>query len=182
MKGSEIIGALIEAIRFAADRHRHQRRKGLDASPYINHTIEVAEVLVRVGDVDDLEVLQAAILHDTLEDTETTPEELEASFGPTVRRLVEEVSDDTSLPKDQRKRLQVEHAPGLSPGAKQIKIADKSCNVHDVTHAPPESWSVERRQAYLGWTEKVVAGCRGCNPALERFYDERLAEACELIR
>jgi guanosine-3',5'-bis(diphosphate) 3'-pyrophosphohydrolase len=88
---------------------------------------------------------------------------------------VEEVSEDKSLPKEERKRLQIEHAQGLSPGAKQIKIADKICNVRDVTHTPP-NWSLERRREYLRWAENVVAGCRGSNPDLEHRFDEALRE------
>ena len=166
---------LLTALHFAADKHRDQRRKGECASPYINHPIEVAELLVRVGGVTDIVLLQAAILHDTLEDTETTAQELETRFGSTVRRLVEEVSDDKSLPKEQRKLLQVAYAPTLSREARQIKLADKICNLHDLTNRPPSDWPAERRIAYLDWSEQVVAGCRGVNARLEREFDEVLS-------
>lgn len=165
---------LLEALHFSADRHRDQRRKGASRAPYINHPIEVAHVLAGVGEVTDLDTLLAAILHDTIEDTGTSAEELVSRFGRTVGGLVEEVTDDKRLPKDERKRRQIQHAAHASPGAKQIKLADKICNVRDVTHAPPSDWSHERRVAYLDWTEQVVAGCRGVNPALERHYDEVL--------
>lgn len=167
---------LFAALHFAADKHRDQRRKGECASPYINHPIEVAELLVRVGGVTDFRILQAAVLHDTLEDTQATAEELEARFGATVRGLVEEVTDDKSLPKAERKRLQVQHAPSLSAGARQIKIADKICNVRDVCMRPPRDWPMDRRLEYLAWAERVVAGCRGVNAALERQFDRILAE------
>lgn len=163
--------ALLRALRFAAAKHRDQRRKDPEASPYINHPIEVADVLVRVGRVEDLEVLQASILHDTIEDTDTSPPELEAEFGSAVRRLVEEVTDDKRLPKQDRKRLQIEHAPTLSERAKLIKLADKICNVRDVDRSPPPDWSDERRAEYLAWSRRVVEGCRGVNPALEREFD-----------
>ena len=166
--------ALLKALHFAADKHRDQRRKDVDASPYINHPIEVAELLARVGGVTDLVTLQGAILHDTIEDTDTTPEELEEVFGPEVRSVVEEVTDDTNLPKADRKRLQIEHARRGSQKAKTIKLGDKIANVRDVTNAPPKSWSVERRREYLDWTDQVVQGCRGSNPGLERYYDEVL--------
>lgn len=117
----------------------------------------------------------AAVLHDTVEDTETTPEELEARFGREVRGLVLEITDDKSLPKEDRKRLQIEHAPSRSRKAKLIKQADMIANARDVTLAPPADWSLERRRAYLDWTERVVAGCRGGNPTLERDYDEVLS-------
>src|SRR4051794_29805879 len=119
------IPALLKALKFAAQKHRNQRRKDSDASPYINHLIEVAEALASVGGITDLTTLQAAVLHDTIEDTQTSPEELEALFGSEVRGLVEEMTDDKRLPKAERKRLQTERAPRLSNRAKQIKIADK---------------------------------------------------------
>ena len=144
--------ALLTSLHFAADKHRDQRRKSQEACPYINHPIEVAEILSRVGGVTDLATLQAAILHDTIEDTQTTSEELEARFGAEVRRLVDEVSDDQRLPKAERKRLQIEHAPYLSPKAKLIKIADKISNVRDVTHSPtcPLAPSTALRVSGLG--------------------------------
>jgi guanosine-3',5'-bis(diphosphate) 3'-pyrophosphohydrolase len=178
---SRIPNRLIKALKFAADKHRHQRRKDTESSPFINHPIEVAEVLVVIGDVDRIEVLQAAILHDTIEDTETTAAELEHNFGAEVRNLVEEVTDDKNLPKEERKRLQIERAAGLSAGAKQIKLADKICNVRDVTHAPPANWTLQRRRDYLDWTEQVVAGCRKTNLRLERCYDRVLRDGRERL-
>jgi guanosine-3',5'-bis(diphosphate) 3'-pyrophosphohydrolase len=170
---------LLQALHFSAEKHRDQRRKGRGASPYINHPIEVASVLATVGGVTDVATLMAAVLHDTLEDTETTPDELEARFGAEVRRIVEEVTDDKRLPKADRKRLQVERAPGASARAKLVKLGDKICNVRDVAHDPPVGWPLARRREYLDWTEQVVRGCRGCNGALERYYDALLAEARE---
>jgi guanosine-3',5'-bis(diphosphate) 3'-pyrophosphohydrolase len=165
---------LLDALHFSALKHRHQRRKDRDASPYINHPIEVAHLLASVGGVTDVVVLVAAVLHDTIEDTRTTCEELEHRFGREVRSLVEEMTDDKRLPKEERKRLQVEHARRASHRAKLIKLGDKICNVRDVTHSPPADWSIERRREYLDWTEQVVAGCRGVNAALEQYYDELL--------
>lgn len=121
------VATLLHAARFAANRHRSQRRKGADAEPYINHPLGVASVLAVEGGVTDVDVLCAALLHDTIEDTATSPAELEIEFGPAVRSLVEEVTDDKSLPKDRRKELQIEHAPALSPKAKLVKLADKIC-------------------------------------------------------
>lgn len=174
------VAALLRALHFAAAKHRDQRRKDVEASPYINHPIEVAELLARAG-VTDPVTLQAAALHDTVEDTRTTPEELEAEFGPEVRRVVEEVTDDKSLPKAERKRLQIEHAPRLSGRARQVKLADKISNVLGVTKAPPADWPLERRREYLDWTEQVVAGCRGCNEILEGIYDQALAEGRRVL-
>jgi (p)ppGpp synthase/HD superfamily hydrolase len=170
------VALLLKAVGFAADKHRDQRRKDKDASPYINHPIGVAQLLAAVGGVTDLPTLIAAILHDTVEDTDATFSELEDVFGLDVRIIVEEVTDDKSLRKEERKRLQIEHAQRLSERAKQIKIADKICNVCDVTHTPPQNWSLERRREYLLWAEKVVAGCRGSNMSLEHHFDEVLKE------
>ena len=167
---------LFRALRFAAERHKRGTRKDALQIPYINHLIGVATELVEVG-VEDPEVLAAAFLHDTVEDTCAAPEEIEDEFGPRVGRLVEAMTDDKSLPSRERKRLQVEHAPGLEPDAKLIKIADKICNAHDVGHAPAAGWSLERRGDYLDWSELVVAGCRGVNPALEARYDAVLRDA-----
>ena len=176
MEELNTLATILKALHFSATKHRDQRRKDVEASPYINHPIEVAELLSRVGDVRDLITLQGAILHDTIEDTETTPEELEALFGSEVRRVVEEVTDDKRLPKAGRKRLQVEHAPHLSEGAKQIKLADKISNVRSVTQTPPADWPLKRRLEYFDWTEQVVAGLRGCSPPLESLYHKLLEE------
>jgi (p)ppGpp synthase/HD superfamily hydrolase len=170
MDEQNTVTTILKALHFAAIKHRDQRRKDVEVSPYINHPIEVAELLARVGGVTDIVILQGAILHDTIEDTNTTSEELEAEFGPEVRRVVEEVTDDKRLPKAERKRLQIEHAPHLSARAKQIKIADKISNVQAVTKTPPVDWPMARRREYLDWAENVVAGLRGCNQSLESYY------------
>lgn len=166
---------LLRTVHFAADKHRYQTRKDEDGSPYINHPIQVAELLARVGDVTDPATLQAAILHDVVEDTETTVDELREVFSPDVAAIVAEVSDDKSLEKAERKRLQEIDAPGLSRAAKLVKLGDKICNLDDVVTSPPQGWDLARRRAYLEWTERVVAGLRGTNAPLERLYDERLA-------
>jgi (p)ppGpp synthase/HD superfamily hydrolase len=168
------LAQLLVALEFAAQKHRSQRRKDVATSPYINHPIEVATLLAVQGGVTDLPTLLAAVLHDTIEDTETTPEELETAFGHEVRNLVLEVTDNKQLLKAERKRLQIEHAHALSTKAKLIKLGDKIANVQDVTVAPPTGWSLQRRREYLDWTENVVRGCRGTNPGLESYYDEVL--------
>jgi len=172
---------LLQALHFSADKHRFQKRKNRDASPYINHPIEVATVLATVGGVTDLTTLIAAVLHDTIEDTATTPEELEQRFGRDVRLVVEELSDDKSLPKERRKQLQIEHASASSHRAKLVKLGDKICNVRDVTHNPPDDWPLARRREYLDWTEQVVTGCRGASATLERYYDVVLADGRRML-
>lgn len=181
MDFSEHTGLLIKAFHFSADRHRHQRRKDNAHSPYINHPIEVAQLLWDVGNVRDIHVLLAAILHDTIEDTRTRPDEIRDKFGNEVLSIVLEVTDDKSLPKADRKRLQIETAPHKSHGAKLVKLADKCCNVRDLVTSPPEDWSLERRCEYLLWTEQVVAGLRGTNDELEKYYDHELASGKILL-
>jgi len=178
-KSENPLGALTKAVAFAADKHRNQRRKDAEASPYINHPIALANVLANEGGVDDVAVLCAAVLHDTIEDTETTPEELQALFGPEVAAVVMEVTDDKSLEKSVRKQLQVEHAPHISPAAKLVKLADKICNLRDILASPPADWSAERKQAYFEWATRVVAGLRGIHPGLESVFDGLYARRTE---
>lgn len=173
---------LLKAISFAADKHSRQRRKDVEASPFINHPIAVATVLAIEGEVSDEVTLLAAALHDTVEDTKTTFEELEEHFGLEVAGLVRELTDDKSLEKAERKRLQIEHARESSARAKQLKIADKICNIRDITVSPPADWSLERRSEYLQWSEKVVAGCRHVNAKLDQAFDQAIARARELLR
>ena len=168
---------LLEAASFAAKKHRNQKRKGENGEPYINHPLEVANLLANVGEVEDTDVLIAAILHDTIEDTETSKEEIAKMFGEKVSKIVLEVSDDKSLSKAERKQLQIEHAPYLSAGAKLVKLADKINNVNDIMSSPPHHWSLERRREYVEWGEKVVAGLRGVNENLERLFDETAEKA-----
>jgi guanosine-3',5'-bis(diphosphate) 3'-pyrophosphohydrolase len=172
---------LLRAIDFAARKHRDQRRKDEEASPYINHPISVSLLLAEIGGITDAEVLSAAILHDTLEDTDTTPEELEAAFGMRVRNLVEEVTDDKRLLKPRRKELQIFHAAQLSLDAVLIKLGDKISNVLDVTHSPPADWNIERRREYLDWAEAVVRNCRKVNAALEQRFSHVLAEGRRVL-
>ena len=162
---------LLKALAFAARKHRDQRRKDPEASPYINHPIALADVLVNEGGVSDVEVLCAALLHDTVEDTATTHEELAAAFGERIAGIVAEVTDDKALPKAERKRLQIEHAAQLSPAARLVKLADKICNLRDVAERPPRSWDLARRREYFDWAKRVVDGLRGAHPRLEAAFD-----------
>lgn len=166
----------MHAASFAAKKHTGQTRKGDDAAPYINHPLEVANLLANVGKVEDYDILIAAILHDTIEDTKTTKEELTEHFGEKVCRMVLEVTDDKSLPKAERKQLQIEHAPHLSTGAQIIKLGDKISNIKDIIKNPPAGWDLERKLAYIVWGENVVAGLRGTNADLEKYFDEIVAK------
>jgi len=170
---------ILRALEFAASRHRTQFRKGEDKSPYINHPIQVANLLANEGGEKDPILLTAAILHDVVEDTVDTPEEkqelineISKLFGTQVISLVIEVTDDKSLEKQERKRLQIEQAPHKSDNAKKLKIADKIMNVRDITNNPPVGWPLQRILDYFDWAEKVVAGLRGVNKSLEDMFDE----------
>jgi len=175
------VGMILRALEFAASRHRTQFRKGEDKSPYINHPIQVASLLANEGGEKDPVLLIAAILHDVIEDTVDTPEEkkelvnqISELFGEQVLDLTLEVTDDKSLEKQERKRLQVEQAPHKSENAKKLKIADKIMNIRDITNHPPIWWSVQRINEYFNWAEKVVAGLRGVNKRLDDMFDECL--------
>jgi guanosine-3',5'-bis(diphosphate) 3'-pyrophosphohydrolase len=174
------LGILFRALAFAARRHRDQRRKDAVVSPYINHPIALADVLVNEGGVSDETVLCAAILHDTIEDTDTTIDELAAEFGSRIANIVAEVTDDTSLPKRDRKRLQVERAAGSSYEAKLVKLADKICNLRDILVSPPANWPTSRKQEYFDWSADVLVGLRGTHQGLEAEVDRLLARRAEL--
>jgi GTP diphosphokinase / guanosine-3',5'-bis(diphosphate) 3'-diphosphatase len=171
------LSMILEALAFASDKHRNQRRKDILSLPYINHPIAVARTLKVEGGVSDPAVLCAAILHDTVEDTDTSYEELETVFGREIAGMVLEVSDDQSLSKADRKRLQIEHAHRISDGAKLVKLADKICNVRDVISSPPAGWSEARKEEYCVWCKRVVDNLRGCNPRLESAFDAAYTSA-----
>jgi len=169
------VGLILKAVRFAAEKHNDQRRKDSRSSPYINHPIQVAETLWAIGGVRDVTLLIASILHDTIEDTPTLPDEIKTEFGEDILALVLQVTDDKSLPEQVRKQQQIESAPHKTQNAKLLKLADKICNVRDLIYSPPHGWSLGRKREYLLWTEKVVAGLRGANARLENYYDDLLA-------
>ena len=169
------ISLLLRALSFAAEKHRHQRRKDKDASPYINHPIALASVLSHEGGVTDTHILCAALLHDTIEDTQTTPGELDEAFGPKIKNLVLEVTDDKKLPRAERKRFQIEHAARASHDAKLVKLADKICNLRDVSSRPPKDWSLRRKQEYFDWAKQVVDQIRDVSLALSSVFDDVFA-------
>ena len=165
------LALLFRALAFAAHKHRDQRRKDAEASPYINHPIALAEVLAGEGGITDAQVLAAALLHDTVEDTDTRHEELVNSFGKEIADIVAEVTDNQALVKAERKHLQIERASGLSPGAKLVKLADKICNLRDVAERPPAKWDLGRRREYFDWAKQVIDRLRGAHAGLEALFD-----------
>ena len=163
---------LLKAVKFAAEKHRFQRRKDAKKTPYINHPINVVNMLANEGEESDTNLLIAALLHDTLEDTKTKPEEIEKEFGPEVLLIIQEVTDNKMFPSPLRKKLQVKNAHKKSISAKKIKIADKICNIRDIITIPPKYWTTKRKLEYVEWTEKVVNEVRGVNQNLEIIYDD----------
>jgi guanosine-3',5'-bis(diphosphate) 3'-pyrophosphohydrolase len=153
---------------FAAERHKDQRRKGKTQVPYVNHLAEVACLLAVATDGADAELIAAGWLHDTVEDTATSYDELVSTFGDDVASLVMEVTDDKTLPKAERKRLQVVKTPAKTSRAKMIKLADLTSNLRQL----PDSWEMQRIQDYFEWADQVAAGCRGVNAAIERTFDQ----------
>ena len=172
------ISLILEALAFAAHKHRDQRRKDINGSPYINHPIALASVLSNEGGVTEETVLCAALLHDTVEDTETAPAELAEQFGKTIAGIVMEVTDDKSLPREIRKRLQIEHAAHASHQAKLVKLADKIANLRDIASSLPADWDSTRKKEYFNWAKQVVDQIRGTNAVLEKIFDEIYAKGC----
>ena len=163
---------IIKAAYFASVKHREQRRKDTEKTPYINHPLALANVLAVECGVDDVEVICGALLHDTIEDTKTTEGELLENFGENITRIVLEVTDDKDLDKIERKEAQVRNAPHLSDQAKLIKLADKISNLRDIVASPPSDWSLERKRKYFDWAARVVDGVRGVHPELEALFDK----------
>lgn len=168
---------ILKAASFAAREHSGQTRKGASGQPYIQHPIQVADLIANTGSVNDAEIIAAALLHDTVEDCGVSRETIESEFGPAIAGYVFEVTDDKSLAKERRKQLQIEHAPHLSPGAKIIKLADKISNCTDVIADPPSGWDRARLTAYIQWGCDVVRGLRGANEPLESMFDEVVMRA-----
>jgi guanosine-3',5'-bis(diphosphate) 3'-pyrophosphohydrolase len=166
---------ILKACEFAAEKHRNQRRKDQARTPYINHPLAVARALAEEGGVKDLEILAAAILHDTLEDTQTTLEELRKAFGRRIASLVAEVTDDKTLPKQVRKQRQIDHGPSKSQGAALIKVADKICNLRDLAQSPPKHWTVERKGQYIEWAREVVRALPIPRHRMRRVFERAYA-------
>ena len=179
---AQAVRLLARAYRFAAERHARQRRKGDAAEPYVNHLTEVADLVAEATGGRDPDLVAAAMLHDVVEDTPTRLEEVEALFGTDIAGLVGEATDDTSLPRAERKRLQVAHAPARSPRAKMLKLADKTSNVRALATSPPADWQRDRRADYIRWAREVVAGLRGPSPWLEAQFDAAAAAAEAALR
>jgi guanosine-3',5'-bis(diphosphate) 3'-pyrophosphohydrolase len=178
---SDALPMVSRALRFAAVKHRRQRRKDADASPYINHPIAVLSILSEEAAVDSTHVLCAAVLHDTIEDTETSAEELEEAFGFDVLQTVLAVTDDKALPKAERKRQQILRASSASHEARLVKLADKIANLRDLADQPPHDWDATRRLAYCSWAADVIDQVRGTHAELERLFDLAHARCVAMV-
>jgi guanosine-3',5'-bis(diphosphate) 3'-pyrophosphohydrolase len=173
---AKLLSLLFRALAFSAEKHTKQRRKDIDKTPYINHPISLANILAQRWVIDE-NVLCAAILHDTIEDTETTVSELQEHFGEKITSIVLEVTDDKSLEKSVRKQKQVEHAASISHEAKLVKLADKISNITDIINSPPTDWSSERKKDYFVWAKAVVDNLRGAHQGLEKDFDDLINKA-----
>jgi guanosine-3',5'-bis(diphosphate) 3'-pyrophosphohydrolase len=166
------LAAILSAALFAAEKHASQKRKGNAGEPYINHLIEVAQLISSAIPSPDKNLLIAALLHDTIEDVGVTKEELVERFGSDVAELVVEVTDNKSLPEAERKRLQVETAPHKSVRAQAIKLADKISNLRAILVSPPANWDFQRRKEYFEWANRVVDGLTAPNPVLKEEFEK----------
>jgi guanosine-3',5'-bis(diphosphate) 3'-pyrophosphohydrolase len=173
---AKLLSLLFKALSFSAEKHTKQRRKDIDKTPYINHPISLANILAQRWVIDE-NVLCAAILHDTIEDTETTVDELQEHFGEKITSIVLEVTDDKSLEKSVRKQKQVEHAATISHEAKLVKLADKIANITDIINTPPADWSSDRKKEYFEWAKAVVDNLRGAHQGLEKDFDDLINKA-----
>lgn len=173
---AKVCKEIVRCVNFAALKHKDQRRKDEAQSPYVNHVIGVAYILTSEAGISDVSVIQAALLHDTVEDTNTSFYELQAEFGEDIANLVKELTDDKSLPAEERKKLQVVHAPKSSYRAKLVKLADKLYNLRDLRRSPPVGWSKERIQEYFQWAAQVVSGLRGTNKQMEESLCDLFSE------
>lgn len=170
---ADLLPDLFDALAFAAVKHQYLRRGGYDRLPYINHLIKVTETLIRIGGERERDLLLAAILHDIIEDTEVTRDELAERYGPRVVEIVMELTDDMSLPQDRRKALQLEGAARLSTEARKIRIADKGSNIGDI-FSYPLGWTPDKKMAYVEQAEAVVNEIRGTSPTLESWFDAQV--------
>mgnify|MGYP000869565794 CR=1 FL=1 len=173
---------LTRALAFAADAHANQRRKGAAQEPYINHLIEVLDLIAQATGGDDVELLQAALLHDVVEDTPITADELAAAFGGRVARIVTENSDDMTLPKDERRRQRIAAMPRKSTDARIVKTADVISNLRAIAVSPPAGWGMDRRLGYLEACRQLIDAGRGTNAAVEAIFDQTAADAERTIR
>lgn len=169
---NEDMKIVIKALDFSAHKHRDQRRKDADGTPYINHPIALMQVLAEEADLTDAHLLAVAALHDTVEDTDTSFDELTEVFGEEISNTVYELSDNKSLPKSERKQRQIEYASRLSPAAATVLLADKICNLRDIARIPPPDWTLQRKRDFFDWAKEVVDSLPPANETLEALFQD----------
>ena len=167
---SEDLTLVLKAAFFSGEKHKKQRRRDADETPYINHPLEVAYILLEEGGITDAPTLAAALLHDTLEDTDTTREELAMIFGHEISNLVVELTDLDSVLPDQKKQRELERAYNLSDKAKRVKIADKTANIRDLATMPPKNWDIKRQIEYFNFAKKIAEATASASPELEKVF------------
>lgn len=172
---------IFKALQYASIKHKGQIRKGRDRAAYINHPIAVANTIINVGKIEDENTIIAALLHDVIEDTDTTEQDISEAFNSEIAQIVLEVSDDKHLSIEERKALQIKNAPHLSDEAKIIRVADKICNIRDVIDFPPITWNKKRKIIYLNWTRNIVDQIRNTNISLETLFDKYYTEGISKI-
>ena len=182
MVPASMLAQVIAAANFAAQAHSGQRRKGVAQEPYVNHVLEVTQMLAQATGGADPALLMGGLLHDTVEDCGVTNAEIADTFGAKVAALVAEVTDDKSLPKPERKQLQVTNAPHKSDRAKMLKLADKTSNLRAVLNSPPADWAIERKREYFAWAKQVADGLRGVNAELEAGFDAAYTEGVRAFK
>ena len=160
---------ILKATEFSALKHQNQKRKD-GKTPYVIHPISVAVILSEIGGIDDEEILSAALLHDTIEDTDTTADEIDKEFGSKIMSIVKELTDSKELSYSERKQFQIDHAPSLSKEATLVKIADKISNVSDLIDEKPANWNDSRCKEYIDWAENVINRCQKVNMKLEEYF------------
>jgi (p)ppGpp synthase/HD superfamily hydrolase len=179
---NKAIQSVLSAAQFAAERHAKQKRKGIAAEPYVNHLIEVAHLVSTALSEPDTNLIIAAMLHDTIEDAGVTRSDLARRFGNDVAGLVAEVTDDKSLPKQERKDLQVKNARKKSARAQVIKLADLISNMRGILNSPPADWEYERKADYFKWAKRVADGLASPNPVLKAEFDRTQGQFNERVR
>lgn len=170
------IHIVLEAVGFAAEGHNGQLRENPEKTPYIIHPIRVTEHLMTIANVHERDILVAALLHDTVEDTKITFADIQKSFGTTAEGYVRELTDNMSLPQEERMKLQIETAPKKSLAAAQIKLADKYDNLKSLQSNPPATWDQKKIDEYFLSAKKVTSSLPAANVPLKKAVDDVISQ------
>ncbi|EFO18322.1 hypothetical protein LOAG_10172 [Loa loa] len=166
------ISLIIEAVDLAARRHRQQRRKDAAQTPYVNHPIGVAYILTSEGQITDTTTIIAAILHDIVEHTKTTDEEIRKMFGDEIADIVKECTMVRSMKREARMKSELEKASKLSHKAKLVQLADKLNNIRDIERGTPLGWTKQHVTEYIIFAKDLLSKIRGIHGPLESALDD----------